>query len=198
MTVPSRRQQLKRFFTTEYRILVSFVRKLLDDASAVDAEDIVQDVACSLFEKGDVLEPIEHLGAYIYQALRNRVIDTYRRGRQPDSSFDAGLGGDGEPFTLADVVASTLDSPENEAVRADMYRRITGQIKKLPPREQALIIATEIEGYSFSELAERWDVPIGTLLSQKSRSIRKIRSTLQSLESTSTDGGGSNGKQLSL
>ncbi|MBN1306791.1 MAG: hypothetical protein JXA18_02660, partial [Chitinispirillaceae bacterium] len=81
MTKSSRWRQLRRFFSTERRNLVAFVRGLIDDAADRDAEDIVQEVAFHLFEKGDIGEPVEHLGAYIYQALRNRVVDAFRRNR---------------------------------------------------------------------------------------------------------------------
>jgi DNA-directed RNA polymerase specialized sigma24 family protein len=48
----------------------------------------------------------------------------------------------------------------------------------MPVRDQALLIATEIEGYSFAELSELWNVPLGTLLSQKSRALNKVKKAL--------------------
>ena len=173
-------QQISRFFDTEYRSLVAFVRGLIDDATDRDAEDIVQDVAFHLFEKGDIGEPIEHLGAYIYRALRNRVVDAFRRNRAV-RSLDEPVE-EGEAVRLADIITDTANDPRVHAERNDLLRRTLPLIRKLPERDQALIIATEIEGYSFAELADRWKVPVGTLLARKSRSLKKIRQTLQSFE----------------
>ena len=39
-------------------------------------------------------------------------------------------------------------------------------------------LATEIDGFTFRDLAEDWDEPIGTLLSRKSRAVAKLRQLL--------------------
>ena len=180
MTEKSPWQQIRQFFNSEYRTMVAFVRNLIDDAAERDAEDIVQEVAFTLFERGDIGTPIEHLGAYIYQALRNRVIDSFRR-RKPVASLDAPAADGQEDIRLIDVVAGKGDDPGSRTEKRDLYHKAMLLIKELPVREQAVIIATEIEGSSFAELAQRWQVPIGTLLSQKSRSLKKIRERLQSI-----------------
>ncbi len=48
----------------------------------------------------------------------------------------------------------------------------------LADEEKAVVLATEIEGRTFKELAADWDVPIGTLLARKSRALGKIRKRL--------------------
>lgn len=180
MTTTSPWHQIRQFFSTEYRTMVAFVRSLIDDAAERDAEDIVQDVAFHLFEKGDIGAPIEHLGAYVYQALRNRVVDSFGR-KKPDASLDAPIGEGEDGTRLIDVIAQSEVSQGDRAEQKDLCRKVMSAIKELPVREQAVIIATEIEGRTFAELAEQWKVPIGTLLSQKSRSLKKIRVQLQSI-----------------
>jgi len=44
-----------------------------------------------------------------------------------------------------------------------------------------VFLATELEGSSFRELAERWGVPIGTLLARKHRAVQALRSALAHL-----------------
>ena len=181
MTTSNRWLQIRQFFSSEYHQLVAFVRSLIDDAAERDAEDIVQDVAFHFFEKGDIGEPVEHLGAYIYQSLRNRVIDAYRR-KKPVTSLDAPTDGNGEGgVRLIDVIVQDVNHQGDVAEHKDLYRKAMDLIQQLPVREQAVIIATEIEGSSFAELSQRWNVPVGTLLSQKSRSLGKIRRQLQSI-----------------
>ena len=177
MTKVSVKQQIKEFIVGEYHALVAFVRGLIDDAADRDAEDIVQDVAFHLFEKGAVNEPIEHLAAYIYSSLRNRVIDSFRQ-KKPMQSLDAPVNEGEKEKTLVDLIAEVKEDPQVKIERQDLFRRAMNFIERLPVREQAVIIATEMEGFTFSELSDRWNVPIGTLLSQKSRSLKKLKNAL--------------------
>ena len=78
------------FFSRERKRLVGYVRTLINDASDRDGEDIVQDVALGIFDKGDIAAPIENFSAYVYQALRNRVVDYFRR-RKSTASLDEEL-----------------------------------------------------------------------------------------------------------
>jgi DNA-directed RNA polymerase specialized sigma24 family protein len=41
-----------------------------------------------------------------------------------------------------------------------------------------VLLATELEGASFRELAARWGVPIGTLLARKHRAVKSLRAAL--------------------
>lgn len=180
MSKTSRWNQIKEFLANEHKQLILFVRGLIDDTADRDAEDIIQDVIYHLFEKGDISEPIEHIGAYIYRAIRNRVIDTFRRKR-PVVSLDEPVVED-DVFRLVDIIADTKDDLTENVERKELYMLVMEHIKKLPPREQALIIATEVEGYTFAELSQKWDAPVGTLLSQKSRALNKIRDVLKKKE----------------
>ncbi|MBD3243180.1 MAG: RNA polymerase subunit sigma-24, partial [Chitinivibrionales bacterium] len=82
MSPEMRRSRVADFFTTEYNRLVGYVRTLIDDAAEQDAEDFVQDVAVKLLSLADITAPIENLSAYVYRALRNRVIDAFRVRRR--------------------------------------------------------------------------------------------------------------------
>src|SRR5512136_1838177 len=92
------------FLKKERSRLVRYVRSLIDDAADREGEDIVQDVVLGLFEKADISAPVENLAAYVYQSLRNRVIDAMRRRKPGNASLDAELPGD-SGGTLADVVS---------------------------------------------------------------------------------------------
>jgi len=151
--------------------MAAAVRSWLADTSERDAEDVVQDVAVSLFESADLTAPIRDLSAYVYRALRNRVVDLYRSRRR------AALR-DPLPEELADGRA------EVPAVVAgqDLRRSLFEAIDRLPEAQRAVFLATELEGSSFRELAERWGVPIGTLLARKHRAVKALRSALGHLK----------------
>jgi RNA polymerase sigma factor (sigma-70 family) len=155
---------LANFLRRERQALVGYVRRRLDDAADQDAEDVVQDVIVGLFSRPDPDVPVENLAAYIYQALRNRIVDRFRRRK--------------ETSELAETLAAPGNDPQTEMERAEMLDGIFEAMDELGAEEKAVILETEFEGKSFHRLAEEWDVPIGTLLARKSRALEKIRKRL--------------------
>jgi RNA polymerase sigma factor (sigma-70 family) len=160
---------IAEFFTSEWRSLVGTVRSWLSESSEWDAEDVVQDVAVSLFESADITAPIRNLSAYVYRALRNRVIDLYR-SRRPEVTHDP----DSLLEALGDERTEVSASLENGEVRERLFEAID----RLPAEQRAVFLATELEGFKFRELASLWKVPIGTLLARKHRAVEALREAL--------------------
>jgi RNA polymerase sigma factor (sigma-70 family) len=159
--------KFSEFFQREYFRLVRYVRRMIDDAADRDAEDIVQDVMLSIFDKADVTMPIENLAAYVYRSLRNKVIDIFRRKE--------------DPLSLSDVIRDTETDIERDAERKELMDFVFQAIDSLPEEQRAVLIATDLEGWSFRELSERWNVPLGTLLARKSRALKQMRNRLTGL-----------------
>lgn len=152
------------FFKTEYKRLVGYVRQRIDDTAERDAEDIVQDVILNIFDRADMVRPIENLSAYIYQSLRNRVVDLLRQRK--------------DTLTLSDVIPVSSNDTASEVEKKELYEHIYRAMDSLKDEERAVVIATEFDGDSFRDLSEDWGVPIGTLLARKSRALKKIRRKL--------------------
>ena len=167
---------LSRFFRDEYQNLVGYVKRRLDELDRQDAEDLVQDLAANLFNKADIAAPIENLSAYAYGALRNRIIDHFRRKRKTVSLDDPLTDADG--LKLSEVVGDLKDRAVSEIERMEAARELYMLLDGLKEDEKAILIATEIEGRAFRDLAEKWQVPINTLLSRKARAMKKIQRQL--------------------
>jgi len=165
------------FFREERGRLVGYVRRWLDEIADEDAEDIVQDVALKIFDRADVTAPIRNLSAYIYRALKNRVIDVLRQKRS-SLSLDEHRSGERAP-TLADLLSDNSIAPQTELERRDLYDRLYLAIDALKPEDRAIILATDFEGWTFHDLAEEWEIPLGTLLARKGRALKKIRKYLE-------------------
>jgi RNA polymerase sigma factor (sigma-70 family) len=149
----------------EWGRLVGYVRAWIADTAERDAEDVVQDVIEHVFEKADLTEPIVDLSAYIYRSLRNRIIDLYRMKRP--AAVELG----------AEVTDARYDVAE-DAERRETYEELFDAIEALPEPQRAVLVATEMEGRSYGELAEEWETPMGTLLARKHRAVRALKKTL--------------------
>ncbi len=169
---------IAEFFRNEHRHLVQFVRRLIDDTAAQDGEDLVQDVALNLFRKADVMAPVEDLAAYVYRALRNKVVDEFRIRREPHLSLDANVAEDSR-VSLAEMLHDARDNALQALEQSELKQRLFAAIEALPMAQKAIIVETEFEGRSFQELSTLWNVPIGTLLARKSRGIQAIRATFE-------------------
>jgi RNA polymerase sigma factor (sigma-70 family) len=175
------RQTWIDFFSTERQRLVGYVRSLIDDAADRDSEDILQDVIMGILDKPDITAPIQNIAAYAYQALRNRVVD-YLRRRKKNDSIDAGAGEEGGR-ALSEILADLRYDAAQESERKEINRDLYEAINSLDDYDRDIFVATEFEGLTFSELSEMWDVPIGTLLSRKSRAVKKLQKELIKIDS---------------
>jgi RNA polymerase sigma factor (sigma-70 family) len=179
MNALMRKKKLSEFFLAEREKLVRYARKLIDDASDRDAEDIVQDIIVNLFDKADVTIPIENLAAYVYRSLKNKIVDIFRKKNKTSHiSLDVDVIDD-SGISLAELIQDARDHTESEEEKKELYTQLYGAIDSLNPNEQAVVIATEFDGTSFGELSKMWGVPVGTLLARKARAIKKIRGKFQ-------------------
>jgi RNA polymerase sigma factor (sigma-70 family) len=159
--------KIVEFFRTEYKRLVRYVHRLIDDTAERDAEDIVQDVILNILDGADMGRPIENLSAYVYQSLRNRVVDFFRKRK--------------ELLSLSEAVLSSPDNTAYEIEKKELHEKIFKAMDSLNEEERAVVIATEFDGRPFRELSEDWGIPIGTLLARKSRALKKIKQKLTGL-----------------
>ncbi len=160
----STKTRLTEFLRGEREALVGYVRRRIDDAADQDAKDIVQDVIVSLFDRADPTVPIRDLAAFIYRALRNRIIDRFRKRR--------------ETVVLPEAVLESGSDPLEDLEQRETMDLIFDAMDGLSAEDKGIILATEFEGRSFKALAEEWDIPLGTLLARKSRALDKIRKQL--------------------
>jgi RNA polymerase sigma factor (sigma-70 family) len=159
------------FIRNERQKLVSYVGSMLGGPARIDAEDLVHDVLISILERSDRLAP-EYLATYVYRALRNRVID-HGRTRKPTISLDTEtVDGNG---TLLDLLRGNSPNPMDAVQTEEGRRRLFEALEILNEMEREVVIAHEFEGTPFKELSQRWDVPQNTLLSHKSRALKKLK-----------------------
>jgi RNA polymerase sigma factor (sigma-70 family) len=171
--------RIAEFFKAEYAKMIRFVGSLIEDAADRDVEDVVQDVMLSIFNTADITRPIENLSAYIYRSLRNRVIDLLRKP-QSEVSLDAMIYGD-EGLSLTGVLDDIRYDIASDFEKKELRQEVFQAIDSLEEEERRIIFLTEFEGRQFREISEETGIPLGTLLSKKSRAIKKIKKELANL-----------------
>jgi RNA polymerase sigma factor (sigma-70 family) len=171
-------QRISETVVRERSRLRNFIRKRVADTS--EAEDILQDVFYELVEASRMMKPVEHVSAWLFRVARNKIIDFFRKKR-PDTSTGEALPatGDGESFTLEDLLPSSDEGPEAAFARSVLLEELEDALDELPEEQRAVFIAHELEGLSFKEIAARTGVGVNTLLSRKHYAVIQLRERLQ-------------------
>jgi RNA polymerase sigma factor (sigma-70 family) len=171
------------FIKQERRRFIAFVRALLRDASDLEPEDVLHDVIVRLLGKPSLELSLDGMTAYIYRSLRNRVVDHLRIGaRHVSLDADVGSGEDAPQPRLLDLLQSLGPSPLEALQRAEGKRALFEALNGLSAIERQVVIAHELEGSSFKELAARLRMPLNTLLSHKARAMKKLKQHFQEHE----------------
>ena len=166
---------LKEIFETEYTRLVNYTRQLFDDSSDMNAEDIVQEVALNMFSRVDFDSEVENGIGYVFRAIRNKVIDLYRKRR-----ILVSIDKDEENSETAELESGEISVEANFELEEEI-ERLNFAIENLSHDHREIVVATEIEGRSFAELSEETGIPVGTLLSRKHRAMANLQKILKEM-----------------
>lgn len=136
-----------------------------------DTEDIIQDVFVKIYRSLERFRGDASFSTYLYTITINRCRDEMRRAKiRRFFSFDDWFSREGEA-RLRSENGNRLEQEERiAAVRAAM--------KRLPPPTQMLLHLREIEEVSYRELADIFEVEIGTIKSRLARAREKLRNEL--------------------
>ena len=159
--------------------LMAFIRRRVLDAA--EAEDVMQEALYELVAAYRLMQPVEQAGAWLMRVARNRIIDRFRK-KKPELLADQGFEGyDDEEFSgsIEDLLPSPEDGPDALVIRELMLERIEEVLNELPREQRDVFIAQELEGASFKELAERWNVTVSALLSRKRYAVLYLRKRLK-------------------
>jgi RNA polymerase sigma-70 factor (ECF subfamily) len=142
-----------------------------------EAEDALQDVYVNLWQRADRYDP-ERASPISWLATfaRNRAIDRLRTGKVRSGAV---------PVEEAAPLPDEMPLADALLVDAERDAQIHQCLSGLDENARTYIRAAFFEGYTYAQLAERADVPLGTMKSWIRRGLMKLRTCLEASE---TDG----------
>ena len=156
--------------------LRGFVAARVEDPEV--AADITQDVLVRTIASG-ALDRVDNLGAWLYRAARNAVIDHYRTRRRHESDADLERWPDPD----------RSDNLPNDATR-ELARCLQPMLGRLHPEARDALTRVDLDGQTHREAAAQLGLSTSGMKSRVQRARRELREQVTSCCQVDTDSTG--------
>jgi RNA polymerase sigma-70 factor (ECF subfamily) len=154
--------------------LYNFALRLTGDSD--DANDLVQETYLKAFRFFDKYERGTNSKAWLFRILKNSYINDYRKQSKEPSKVDYDdIENFYENIKSSDVKSSHI---AQDAFSNLMGDEISKAIADLPEDFRTVILLSDIEGFTYEEIADFVDVPIGTVRSRLHRARKMLYAKL--------------------
>ena len=146
--------------------------------NAADAEDLIQETYLRAYRGYNNFEEGTNLRAWLFRILTNTYINSYRaRQRRPQESE---LGDVEDLYLYKRISGVDVASRSAEDTLFDLFTddEVKKALEDLPESFRLPVLLADVQGFSYKEIAEMLDVPIGTVMSRLHRGRKAMQKAL--------------------
>ena len=145
-----------------------------------DAEDLVQETYLKAYRAYYTFTEGTNLKAWLYRILTNTYINKYRKDSRRPNEVDLGTVEDLYLYRRIGSEASAEASRTTEERVLDglVESDIKEAVEDLPETFRMPVLLADLEGFSYKEIAEILDIPIGTVMSRLHRGRKAMQKRL--------------------
>jgi RNA polymerase sigma-70 factor (ECF subfamily) len=145
-----------------------------------DAEDLVQETFLKAYRAFGSFQEGTNLKAWLYRILTNTFINSYRAAKRRPEKADVE---DIEDLYLYKRLNELAAPGVGRSAEEELLERITDDevkraIESLPEAFRIAVLLADVEGFSYKEIADITEVPIGTVMSRIHRGRRALQKAL--------------------
>ncbi len=155
----------KRVFSVAYK----FVARL------DEAEDLTQEIFVKLFRALPTYDGRASFETWLTRISRNLCIDYYRRRRREEETFTDAIDPDA-------VQLEDLSRPDSTLEQRDQIAMVRRALASVPPMYREAVVLRDLRELSYEEIAERLQLPEGTVKSRINRGRRELARHLRMLD----------------
>lgn len=159
-----------------YGLLVyRLVYRMLNNAQ--EAEDLTQEIFLSLQERPKYNPQRGSFYTYLMMVARSRTIDRLRSQRSR-GKFLQNIG------KMKDLIGKSKQvNPTEIVVKNERAKQVRDALQNLSSSQRQVLELSYYQGLSQSEIAERLNLPLGTVKTHSRRGLLKLRKNLQNIVS---------------
>jgi RNA polymerase sigma-70 factor (ECF subfamily) len=162
MGMPGSQRNVERLVNDHYASLYRYAYRLA--GSTTDAEDLTQETFCTAQQKLRQLRDPERVKAWLFSILRN----AYLRRLRDDKHCH---------FVPVEDLGDVMDLPPDPLLPVEP-ERLQQALNELPEVFRTPIILYYFEEFSYRDIAEQMDLPLGTVMSRLARAKAHLRTRL--------------------
>ena len=133
-----------------------------------EASDLVQRAFVNGFKRlGSCREPAK-VGGWLFRILSNLCRDHLKSRRRDDLSLD-----------VLPLIPSEVGSPEGQALRSELRRRLEDALDRLDPEQREAFILKHVDGRSYLEISNLLEVSVPALKMRVHRAREGLQAMLE-------------------
>ncbi|NTW51827.1 MAG: sigma-70 family RNA polymerase sigma factor [Chlorobiaceae bacterium] len=142
-----------------------------------DAEDLVQETYLKAYKFFNSFERGTNCKAWLFKILKNNYINKFRKNAREPGKVDYDLIKDFY-HTIKDVQSDTTEA-ESDFFHSLLHEEVYQALQSLPEEFREVIQLCDIEGFTYEEIANMVESPIGTVRSRLYRGRKLLRAKLE-------------------
>ena len=145
-----------------------------------DAQDLVQEALMKAYKAYANFEAGTNLKAWLFRILTNSYINIYRYKKRRPREVDVD---DSDTMYLYHKLRGSnaediTESPEEQFLETITDTDISEALNALPDQYRQVVLLADVEGLSYSDIAEMLDIPPGTVMSRLHRGRKALQKAL--------------------
>lgn len=143
-----------------------------------DAEDLVQETYLRAYRSYATFEEGTNLRAWLFRILTNTFINAYRSKQRRPQETDLGDIEDLYLYRRIGQVNPASISAEDQLLDLFTDDEVKAALEDLPEAFRLPVLLADVEEFSYKEIAEMLDIPIGTVMSRLHRGRKAMHKRL--------------------
>jgi RNA polymerase sigma-70 factor (ECF subfamily) len=162
MGLPGKQRDVEKLVNEHYAFLYRYAYRL--SGTAADAEDLTQEAFCTAQLKLNQLRDPSRAKSWLFSIVRNAYLHRIRSDKQ-------------QHFVSLEFLGDVPEPPPDPLPPVEP-ERLQAVLNEMPEAFRTPIILYYFEDFSYRDIAEQMDLPLGTVMSRLARAKAHLRSRL--------------------
>lgn len=148
--------------------------------NAGDAEDLVQETMLRAYRFWHSYTEGSNCKAWLFKILSNTFINTYQRKKRSGEILNAAVAEqESTDGVLIHAKAQSQLTPEELLVQQSLSEDVERALAAIPKDFRIAVVLCDVEGFSYKEISEILECPVGTVMSRLYRGRRLLQNELR-------------------